>query len=74
MTRKALLACLAGLRRGVASGGTRAPHKPLLLLWLFGQFATTGSSAADSWLALASPLRNGPPLGGAVVTVRLPLA
>ena len=22
------------------------PHKPLLLLWLFGQFAATGSSAA----------------------------
>ena len=24
----------------------RVPHKPLLLLWLFGQFAATGSSAA----------------------------
>jgi putative restriction endonuclease len=23
------------------------PHKPLLLLWLFGQFAATGSSAAS---------------------------
>jgi len=46
MTRKALLERLAGLRRGVASGGKRAPHKPLLLLWLFGRFATTGSSAA----------------------------
>ncbi len=25
----------------------RAPHKPLLLLWLFGQFAATGSSTAS---------------------------
>ena len=25
----------------------RVPHKPLLLLWLFGQFAATGSSAAS---------------------------
>jgi putative restriction endonuclease len=41
-----LLERLAGLRRGVASGGTRAPHKPSPLLWLFGRFATTGSSAA----------------------------
>jgi hypothetical protein len=24
----------------------RAPHKPLLLLWLFGQFAATDGSAA----------------------------
>ena len=25
----------------------RVPHKPLLLLWLFGQCAATGSSAAS---------------------------
>ncbi len=25
----------------------RVPHKPLLLLWLFGQFAATGSSTAS---------------------------
>jgi putative restriction endonuclease len=40
-----LLERLAGLRRALI-GGTRAPHKPLLLLWLFGRFADTGSSAA----------------------------
>jgi putative restriction endonuclease len=27
------------------------PHKPLLLLWLFGQFAATGSSVATYWQA-----------------------
>ncbi|MCQ4040549.1 phosphorothioated DNA-binding restriction endonuclease [Streptantibioticus rubrisoli] len=26
-------------------GGRRAPHKPLLLLWLFGRYVATGSSA-----------------------------
>jgi putative restriction endonuclease len=25
----------------------RVPHKPLLLLWLFSQFAATGSSVAS---------------------------
>ena len=48
---------LSGLRRAQI-GGHRAPHKPLLLLWLFGRFAATGSAlapyaeAADpvSWL------------------------
>ena len=37
---------LSGLRRAQI-GGRRAPHKPLLLLWLFGRFAATGSSLAD---------------------------
>ncbi len=27
-------------------GQVRVPHKPLLLLWLFGQFAATGNSTA----------------------------
>jgi putative restriction endonuclease len=27
-------------------GGIRAPHKPLLLLWLFGRFAAVGSTVA----------------------------
>jgi putative restriction endonuclease len=39
-----LLRHLAGLRRANV-GGRRAPHKPLLLLWLFGRFAATGTSA-----------------------------
>ena len=34
---------LSGLRRAQI-GGQRAPHKPLLLLWLFGRFASTGSA------------------------------
>ena len=43
MTREELLARLAGLRQASA-GHRRVPHKPLLLLWLFGQFAASGSS------------------------------
>ena len=46
MTRDELLARLAGLRQARV-GQVRAPHKPLLLLWLFGQFAATGSSEAS---------------------------
>ena len=46
MTRDDLLARLAGLRRA-SVGRARAPHKPLLLLWLFGQFAATGGSHAS---------------------------
>jgi putative restriction endonuclease len=45
MTRDELLGLLARLRRATV-GGIRAPHKPLLLLWLFGRFAAAGSSAA----------------------------
>lgn len=44
MREDELLRHLAGLRRANV-GGVRAPHKPLLLLWLFGRFAATGSSA-----------------------------
>ena len=46
MTRDELLARLAGLRQARV-GQVRLPHKPLLLLWLFGQFAATGSSAVS---------------------------
>jgi putative restriction endonuclease len=45
MTREELLARLASLRQARV-GQVRVPHKPLLLLWLFGHFAATGSSAA----------------------------
>lgn len=45
MTRDEFLTLLAGLRQARV-GQVRTPHKPLLLLWLFGQFAATGSSAA----------------------------
>ncbi|UED85529.1 phosphorothioated DNA-binding restriction endonuclease [Streptomyces profundus] len=43
MTRDQLLAQLAGLRRARVAG-QRAPHKPLLVLWLLGRFATDGST------------------------------
>ena len=45
MTRDELLEVLARLRRA-SVGGIRAPHKPLLLLWLFGRFAAVGSTVA----------------------------
>ncbi|MGH3389136.1 MAG: phosphorothioated DNA-binding restriction endonuclease [Actinomadura sp.] len=35
---------MSGLRQANV-GGVRAPHKPLLLLWLFGRFAANGTSA-----------------------------
>jgi putative restriction endonuclease len=43
MTRDKLLTRLVGLRQARV-GQVRVPHKPLLLLWLFGQFAAIGSS------------------------------
>jgi putative restriction endonuclease len=46
VTRDELLTRLAGLRQAQV-GQVRVPHKPLLLLWLFGQFAVTGSSASS---------------------------
>ena len=45
VTRDELLEVLARLRRA-SVGGIRAPHKPLLLLWLFGRFAAVGSTVA----------------------------
>ncbi len=46
MSREELLARLAGLRQARVAQ-VRLPHKPLLLLWLFSQFAATGSSATS---------------------------
>ena len=47
MTREEFLDVLARLRCApVGRARLRAPHKPLLLLWLFGRFASTGSTAA----------------------------
>lgn len=40
-----MLELLARLRR-TSVGGIRAPHKPLLLMWLFGRFAAVGSTIA----------------------------
>lgn len=41
---RAALLRLLGRLRNARIGAVRAPHKPLLLLWLFGRFAATGSS------------------------------
>jgi putative restriction endonuclease len=45
VTPNELMLRLSGLRRAQI-GGQRAPHKPLLLLWLFGRFVATGSARA----------------------------
>jgi putative restriction endonuclease len=51
------------------------PHKPLLLLWMFGQFAATGSSAATYQQAEepVSELINdfGPPVASAAADLRI---
>jgi putative restriction endonuclease len=47
VTREEFLDLLARLRCApVGRERLRAPHKPLLLLWLFGRFAATGSTVA----------------------------
>ncbi len=46
MTREELTHRLSRLRRA-SVGGRRAPHKPLLVLWLLGRFAETGSTAVS---------------------------
>ncbi|MCQ6555408.1 HNH endonuclease [Streptomyces sp. C10-9-1] len=46
MTREELLSALSSLRRA-QTGGRRAPHKPLLVLWLLGRFAEFGSTAVS---------------------------
>jgi putative restriction endonuclease len=65
VTPDELMARLSGLRRAQI-GGKRAPHKPLLLLWLFGQFAGTGSARA-TYAEAAGPVSKlindfGPPV------------
>jgi hypothetical protein len=45
VTPDELMARLSRLRQAQA-GGKRAPHKPLLLLWLFGRLAATGAAGA----------------------------
>ncbi|MGW7542168.1 phosphorothioated DNA-binding restriction endonuclease [Streptomyces sp. NPDC054770] len=44
MTRVELMTALSGMRRAQI-GSRRAPHKPLLMLWLLGRFAESGSTA-----------------------------
>ncbi|MDH2389371.1 HNH endonuclease [Streptomyces sp. HNM0663] len=43
MTRDELMSLLSALRRAQI-GNRRAPHKPLLVLWLLGRFAAAGST------------------------------
>ncbi len=67
MTRDELLSALAGLRKANI-GGRRAPHKPLLLLWLLGRLAAHGSSHA-AYLDAEEPVSRlineyGPPRKG----------
>ena len=48
MTRDELLELLARLRCApLGRARLRAPHKPLLLLWLFGRFAASGSTVTS---------------------------
>ncbi|MFJ5882867.1 phosphorothioated DNA-binding restriction endonuclease [Kitasatospora cineracea] len=44
LTEPELLAALRALNRSGLRGGGRAPHKPLLLLWLVDRFAVSGNS------------------------------
>jgi hypothetical protein len=67
VTPNELMARLSRLRRAQI-GGKRAPHKPLLLLWLFGHFAATGSARA-TYAQAASPVSQlindfAPPVSG----------
>lgn len=70
MIREEFLDLLARLRCApVGRARLRAPHKPLLLLWLFGRFAATGSTAA-AYTEAAEPVsvlinEYGPPVASA---------
>ncbi|MGV9608887.1 phosphorothioated DNA-binding restriction endonuclease [Streptomyces sp. NPDC003631] len=44
MAQDELMSTLSGLRQA-RIGAHRAPHKPLLVLWLLGRFVTSGSTA-----------------------------
>jgi putative restriction endonuclease len=49
VTREEFLDVLARLRCApVGRARLRAPHKPLLLLWLFGRFTSTGAAPPRS--------------------------
>lgn len=68
MTRAELMELLAGMRQA-RIGGKRAPHKPLLLLWLFGRLANAGVAQA-SYAEAEGPVSDlindfGPPVSNA---------
>lgn len=54
MTEVEVLACLSSLRRHQRAG-QRSPHKSLLVLYVLGQLAATGSSAV-AWSAAVEKL------------------
>ncbi|MFB7472651.1 phosphorothioated DNA-binding restriction endonuclease [Kitasatospora sp. NPDC056184] len=73
MRRAELLDALQRLRRA-NTGGVRAPHKPLLLLWLLGRHARLGSSAV-AYTEAEEPVSRlindfGPPVGRATAGQR----
>jgi len=73
VTRDDLLELLARLWRA-SVGGIRAPHKPLLLLWLFGRFAAVGSTVT-SYAEAEEPVSDlinefGPPVASAAAARR----
>jgi putative restriction endonuclease len=73
VTRDELLELLARLRRA-SVGGIRAPHKPLLLLWLFGRFTAAGSTVA-TYAEAEEPVSTlindfGPPVASAAAARR----
>ncbi|MFE6868552.1 phosphorothioated DNA-binding restriction endonuclease [Kitasatospora sp. NPDC057692] len=73
MRRAELLDALQRLRRA-NTGGVRAPHKPLLLLWLLGRHARLGSGAV-AYTEAEEPVSRlindfGPPVGRATAAQR----
>ncbi|MCE7083011.1 phosphorothioated DNA-binding restriction endonuclease [Streptomyces sp. ST2-7A] len=75
MERDELFGKLAKLRRAV-SKGHRAPHKPLMLLWLINRFAERGTTEV-AYEDLAGPLRGlieefGPPAASPVDRPAMP--
>jgi putative restriction endonuclease len=75
VTRDELLELLARLRCApVGRARLRAPHKPLLLLWLFGRFAASGSTVtayADAEEPVSALINDfGPPVASAAAARR----
>ena len=75
MTRDEVLELLVRLRCApVGRARLRAPHKPLLLLWLFGRFAASGStvtSYADAEEPVSALINDyGPPVASAAAARR----
>jgi putative restriction endonuclease len=75
VTRDELLELLVRLRCApVGRARLRAPHKPLLLLWLFGRFAATGSTVAayaDAEEPVSALINDfGPPVASAAAARR----